>query len=75
MRGESVLWYQRVLAERSRELAPGHPAIATAGVGLAQAVIMAGEPADAVTILLRAVSDCEQFGGPGHPDTGLLLTH
>jgi glyoxylase-like metal-dependent hydrolase (beta-lactamase superfamily II) len=25
---EAVLWYQRVLAEQGRELAPGHPAIA-----------------------------------------------
>jgi tetratricopeptide (TPR) repeat protein len=67
--GEAVLWYRRVLDERSREFAPGHPAISAARVGLAQAVMTVGEPADAVTILLSAVSECEQFRGPGHPDT------
>jgi tetratricopeptide (TPR) repeat protein len=66
---EAILWYQRVLAERSRELAPGHPAIAAARAGLAQAFILAGEPTDAVAVLLRAVSECEQFRGPGHLDT------
>ena len=30
---------------------------------------MAGEPGDAVTVLQRAVSECEQFRGPQHPDT------
>jgi tetratricopeptide (TPR) repeat protein len=67
--GEAALWYQRVLTGRSRELVLQYPAITAARVGLAQAVIMAGEPADAVTILLQAVSECEQFCGPGHPDT------
>jgi tetratricopeptide (TPR) repeat protein len=64
---EAVHWYQRVLAERGRELAPGHPAIIAARINLAR--VGGGEPADAVTVLLRAVSECEQFRGPGHPDT------
>jgi Tetratricopeptide repeat len=42
--GEAVLWNQRVLAERSRELAPGHPAVAAARIGLARALIMAVRP-------------------------------
>src|SRR3984957_20281960 len=66
---DAVTWYQRVLAERGRELAAGHPAIIAARVNLARALIMAGEPADAVTVLQRAVAECEQFRGPGHPDT------
>ena len=30
---------------------------------------MAGELSDAVTVLHRAVTECEQFRGPQHPDT------
>ena len=67
--GESVHWYQRVLAERGRELAPGHPAIIAARINLAKALVLAAEPGDAVAVLQRAVSECEQFRGPGHPDT------
>ena len=67
--GEAVDWYQRVLAVRGRELAPGHPAIVAARVSLAKALLMAHEPAGAVTVLHQAVSECEQFRGPGHPDT------
>jgi tetratricopeptide (TPR) repeat protein len=66
---DAVTWYQRVLAERGRELASGHPAIIAARVNLARALIMAGEPADAVSVLHLAVTECEQFRGPGHPDT------
>jgi tetratricopeptide (TPR) repeat protein len=66
---QALLWYQRVLAERSRDLTPGHPTIAAARIGLARAFIMAGEPAEAVAVLLQAISDGEQFHGTGHPDT------
>jgi hypothetical protein len=52
---------------RARARAPRHRGAARAG--LAQALIMAGQPADAVSILLRAVSEGEQHHGPGHPDT------
>ena len=59
-----------MLAKRSRELAPGHPVIIAARANLARALIMDNESADAVTVLLRAVSECEQFRGRGrHPDT------
>ena len=67
---EAVQWYQRVLADRTRELTPGHPAIVAARVRLARALIMVGEPADAVTVMLRAVSEYEQSRGdwaPGDP--------
>ena len=43
--GEAVHRYQRVLAVRGRELAPGHPALAADRVSLAKALIMADEPA------------------------------
>src|SRR5580704_16482412 len=38
---DSVTWYQRVLAERGRELAPGHPAIIATRVSLARALVLA----------------------------------
>ena len=41
---ESAHWYQRVQAERGRELAPGHPAIIAARVSLAHALVMAANP-------------------------------
>jgi tetratricopeptide (TPR) repeat protein len=66
---EAVAWSERVLAERSLDLAPGHPAIIAARVSLADALIVAGQAADAVTALRRAVAESEQFRGPGHPDT------
>jgi tetratricopeptide (TPR) repeat protein len=66
---EAVQWYQRVLADRTRELAPGNPAIVAARLSLGRALILAGEPADAVTVILRAVGEYEQFRGAGHPET------
>src|SRR5260370_34724716 len=66
---EAVQWYQRVLADRTRELTPAHPAMVAARVSLARALIMAGEPADAVTVTLRAVAEYEQSRGDGHPET------
>lgn len=69
---EAVQWYQRVLAERTREpdaTRSGHPAIVAARVSLARALITAGEPQDAVTVLLHALSESEQSRGPEHPDT------
>lgn len=66
---EAVTWHQRVLAERGGELPPGHPAVIAARVSLARALIVAGQPAAAVTVLERAAGDCEQSRGPGHPDT------
>jgi tetratricopeptide (TPR) repeat protein len=66
---DAVIWYQRVLADRTRDLAPGHPAIIAGRVSLAQALLMAGETGDAVSVLQRAATECEQFRGPGHPDT------
>ncbi len=66
---ESVLWYQRVLADRTRDLEPGHPSVAAARLSLARALIMDGESADAVTVMLRVVSEYEQSHGEGHPQT------
>jgi tetratricopeptide (TPR) repeat protein len=66
---EAVHWYQRVLAERARQLAPGHPAIIAARLSLARALILTDDPSGAVTVLLGAVSECERFRGPGHADT------
>jgi tetratricopeptide (TPR) repeat protein len=62
---EAVQWYQRVLADRTRELTPGHPAIVAARVSLARALTMAGEGGDAVAVMLRAVGEDEQFRGDG----------
>src|SRR5271169_5670014 len=69
-----VLWVEGchpllLRAERSLDLAPGHPAIIAARVHLADALIVAGEPASAVSVLHRTVAESEQFRGPGHPDT------
>ncbi len=66
---EAVQWYQRVLADRTRDLPSGHPAIEAARVSLARALVMVGEPADAVTVLLRTVGEYEQSRGGGHPET------
>jgi tetratricopeptide (TPR) repeat protein len=66
---EGVQWYQRVLADRTRELATDDPAIGAARVSLARALIMDGEPADAVTVMLRVVAEYEQSHGEGHPET------
>ena len=66
--GEAVHWYQRVLAERGRELAPGtrrHRGPGQPGQGPRPGQ----RTGDVVTVLLRAVSECEQFRGPRHPDT------
>jgi tetratricopeptide (TPR) repeat protein len=66
---DAVQWYQRVLADRTRELRPGDPAIVAARISLARALIIAGEPGDAVTVMLRIVGEYEQSYGDGHPET------
>jgi tetratricopeptide (TPR) repeat protein len=67
--GPAVEFWQDLAARCDAKLAPGHPAIVAARVGLARALIMASEPADAVTVMLRAVSDYEQSRGAEHPQT------
>jgi len=66
---EAVQWYQRVLADRTRDLAAGHPGIVAARVSLARALVMAGQPADAVSVMLRVVGEYQQSRGEGHPET------
>src|ERR1700685_414550 len=62
-----VLAWPRPSSWRARP-APRGAASAAARIGLAKAFILAGEPAAAVAVSLLAVSECEQFRGPGHLD-------
>jgi tetratricopeptide (TPR) repeat protein len=66
---EAATWYRRVLAERSRVLVYGNPAIIEARIGLGRALIKAGQPAEAVVVLTEAVGECERFLGSGQPAT------
>jgi tetratricopeptide (TPR) repeat protein len=66
---EGVQWYQRVLADRTRELASGDSAIGAARTSLARALIMDGEPGDAAAVMLRVVSEYQQSRGDTHPET------
>ena len=67
---EAVTWYRRVLAERSVDLAPGHPAVIGARVSLAEALIVRGrgrgrgDRAAPGGGRIRAVP---RPGPPGHP--------
>ena len=62
---EAATWFRRVLAERTRVLVYGNPAITDAKVSLGRALIKAGQPAEAVVVLTEAVGECERFGLPG----------
>jgi tetratricopeptide (TPR) repeat protein len=66
---EAATWYRRVLAERTRVLVHGNPAIIEARLGLGRALIKAGLAAEAVVVLTEAAGECERFVGSGQPDT------
>jgi tetratricopeptide (TPR) repeat protein len=66
---EAATWYRRVLAERTRVLVLGNPAIIEARLGLGRALIKAGQAGEAVIVLTEAAGECERFAGSGQPAT------
>jgi tetratricopeptide (TPR) repeat protein len=62
---EAATWFRRVLAERTRVLVYGNPAITDAKVSLGRALLEARQPAEAVVVLTEAVGESERFGLPG----------
>jgi tetratricopeptide (TPR) repeat protein len=66
---EAATWYRRVLAERTRVLVNGNPAIIDARTSLGRALIKAGQPAEAVVVLTEAVGECERSLGSAQPAT------
>jgi tetratricopeptide (TPR) repeat protein len=62
---EAATWFRRVLAERTRVLVYGNPAITDAKVSLGRALLEARQPAEAVVVLTEAVGVCERFALPG----------
>jgi tetratricopeptide (TPR) repeat protein len=62
---EAATWFRRVIAERTRVLVHGNPAITDAKVSLGRALIKARQPAEAVVVLTEAVGESERFGLPG----------
>jgi tetratricopeptide (TPR) repeat protein len=66
---EAATWYRRVLAERTRVLVHGNPAIIEARLGLGRSLLKAGQAAEAVLVLTEAAGECERFIGSGQPVT------
>jgi tetratricopeptide (TPR) repeat protein len=66
---EAATWYRRVLAERTRVLVHGNPAIIEARLGLGRSLIKADLAGEAVIVLTEAVGECERFLGSGQPVT------
>lgn len=73
---EAVTCYQQILAAHQRNLADrgftptqDQPRINAARHGLGRALVKAGEPADAITVLAAAASESERALGAAHPDT------
>jgi tetratricopeptide (TPR) repeat protein len=66
---EAAAWYRPVLVDRMRVLVPGDPGITQARAGLGRALVRAGQPGDAVTVLAEAVGEYERSRGAGHGDT------